>query len=96
LPPPGGNVVNVSTVSQLEQAVNTATPGTTILVADGTYNPNGVYLRFDTLNVVLRSAAILDGNYQTTEIVRIVASNVTIADLTLSEAYYYPIHMMSD
>ena len=101
LPPPSGSIVNVSTVSQLENAVNSAVAGTTIRIADGTYNLNGAYLRIDVPNVTLRSAsgnreaAILDGNYQTTEIIQIVASNVTIADLTLREAYYHPIHVMS-
>ena len=101
LAPPTGNVVNVSTVVELQNAVNSAAAGTTILVADGTYNLNGVYLRFDTPNVTLRSASgnrdavILDGDYVTTEIVQIVASNVTIADVTLREAYYHPIHVMS-
>ncbi len=99
--PPSGTMVNVSTVSQLENAVNSAASGTTILIADGTYNLNGVYLRIDVPNVTLRSASgnreavILDGNYQTTEIVQVVASNVTIADLTLREAYDHPIHVMS-
>jgi hypothetical protein len=101
LPAPTGNVITVSNVSQLESAVNSASSGTTILVVDGTYNLNGVYLRFDTSNVTLRSASgnreavILDGNYSTTEIIQIVASNVTIADLTLREAYDHPIHVMS-
>ncbi len=101
LPPPSGNIVNVSSVSQLESAVNSATSGTTILIANGTYNFDGVYLRIDVPNVTLRSASgnreavILDGNYVTTEIIQIVASNVTVADLTLREAYYHPIHVMS-
>ena len=101
LPPPGGNTVTVSSVTALQNAVNNASEGDTILVMDGTYNLDGVYLRFDTPNVTLRSssgnraAVILDGNYQTTEIIQIVASNVTIADLTLREAYDHPIHVMS-
>jgi hypothetical protein len=75
--------------------------GDTILVADGVYHLNGAYLQFDVPDVTLRSASgnrgavILDGNYLTTEIIQIVASNVTIADLTLREAYYHPIHVMS-
>ena len=91
---PTGNIVNVSTVSQLQNAVNSASSGDTILIADGTYNLNGVYLRIETPNVILRSEngnrddVILDGNYITTEIIQIVASNVTIADITLREAYY--------
>ena len=99
LPAPSGNLVNVSTVNQLRNAVNSANPGDTILVADGTYNLDGVYLRIDVPNVTVRSqsgnreAVILDGNYITTEIFQIVASNVTIADLTLREAYDHPIHV---
>jgi hypothetical protein len=101
LPPPSGNVVHVSSVVQLQNAVNTANSGTTILVADGTYHLDGVYLRFAVPNVTLRSASgnreavILDGNYITTEIVQIVASDITVADLTLREAYYHPIHVMT-
>ncbi|MDX1437847.1 MAG: hypothetical protein R3335_13630 [Anaerolineales bacterium] len=101
LGPPGGNTVAVSTVTGLENAVNNATPGDTILVADGIYDLNGVYLRIDTPNVSIRSASgdrtavVLDGNYITTEIIQIVASNVTVADLTLREAYNHPIHVMS-
>ncbi|GAB4526288.1 MAG: hypothetical protein Kow0063_00380 [Anaerolineae bacterium] len=101
LPPPSGNVVHVSTVAQLQNAVNTATSGTTILVADGTYHLNGVYLRFAVPGVTLRSASgnreavVLDGNYITDEIVQIAASDVTIAGLTLREAYYHPIHVVT-
>ncbi|MEM8862790.1 MAG: choice-of-anchor Q domain-containing protein [Chloroflexota bacterium] len=98
---PTGTIVNVSTVTELQNAVNSAAPNTTILIADGTYELNGVYLRIDEANVTLRSASgnrkavMLDGNYQTTEIIQVVRSNVTIADITLREAYYHPIHVMS-
>lgn len=101
LPPPSGNIVNVNTVSALQSAVNSANPGDTILVADGTYHLNGTYLRLDTPNVSIRSASgnraavILDGNYITTEIFQIVASNVILADLTLQKAYDHPIHVSS-
>jgi len=101
LPAPSGPTVAVSTVAELQQAVLNAASGDTILVANGTYHLNGVYLRFDTPNVTLRSASgdreavILDGNYVTTEIVQVVASGITIAELTLREAYYHPIHVMS-
>jgi hypothetical protein len=101
LPSPSGAVVNVSTVAELVSAVNNAAAGTTIRVADGVYALNGEYLRLDVPGVTLRSASgnreavILDGNYLTTEIIQIVASGVTIADLTLREAYDHPIHVMS-
>lgn len=101
LEPATGPVTTVSNVAQLQNAVNSAASGDTILVADGVYDLNGVYLRLDTPNVTLRSASgnreavVLDGNYVTTEIVQIVASGVTVADLTLREAYHHPIHVMS-
>ncbi len=101
LPPPSGNIVHVSTVNALQSAVNNASPGDTILIADGTYPLNGVYLRVDSPSLTIRSASgnraavILDGNYITTEIFQVVASDVTIADLTLREAYDHPIHISS-
>jgi hypothetical protein len=101
LMPASGNIVNVSTVSQLKNAVDTATSGDTILIADGTYDLNGVYLWVATPNVTIRSASsnrdavVLDGNYDTTEIITVAASNVTVADITLRKAYYHPIHVVS-
>ena len=56
LAPASGSIVDVSTVSQLKKAVDTATSGDTILIADGTYNLEGVYLWVDTPNVSIRSA----------------------------------------
>lgn len=103
LPPPVGNIVNVSTEAALWDAVNGSPPHTTILLADGVYHlgQTGHYLWFDTPNVTLRSASgkrdavILDDNYSATEIVTIAASNVTIADLTIMRAGTHPIHVMS-
>ena len=101
LPPPAGNVIAVdpSQARDLDDIVRNAVTGDTILLADGTYTLQGDYLWFDTPGVTLRSASgnreavILDGNYQTTEIVVVVASNVTIADLTIQRAIYHPIHV---
>jgi hypothetical protein len=93
----------VNTVTQLVSAVNNTQNGgdRTILIADGDYLLNGNYLRIAVNNVSVRSQSgnrekvVLDGNYQTTEIFQIVASNVTIADLTLKRAYDHPIHVMA-
>ncbi len=99
---PTGNVVPVATVQQLVDAVDNASPGDTILVADGTYLLDGAYLRIDVPGVSLRSASgdpaavVLDGDYVTTEIVQVVASNVTVAELTLREAWDHPVHVMSE
>jgi hypothetical protein len=101
LPTPTGDIVHVSTVAGLQDAVNNLTSGDTILLADGTYNLNGAYLWIDVPDVTIRSvsknreAVIIDGNYQTTEMVTVAASNVTIADLTLQRASTHPIHVVS-
>lgn len=101
LPQPTGQVVLVKTVTALQSAVSNSPPNTTILIAEGVYDLDGVQLWIDTPGLTLRSASgrrenvVLDGNYVTTEIVQIVASGVTIADLTLREAYHHPIHVMS-
>ena len=100
LPPPAGPVVTVSSVSALAAAVSGAVPGQTIVVAPGHYDLDGVYLRITAPGVTLRGqggdreAVVLDGNDLTTEIVQVVASNVTVADLTLREAWDHPIHVM--
>jgi hypothetical protein len=101
LPAPSGPTVLVASVGELVGAVGSATPGTTILIADGIYDLAGAYLRIETPSVTLRSesgdreAVVLDGNYVTPEIVQITASDVTVADITLREAYDHPIHVMS-
>jgi hypothetical protein len=93
----------VHTVTELVQAVNHTQNGgdRTILISDGTYLLNGQYLRISVSDVTVRSQSgnrenvVLDGNYQTTEIFQIVASNVTIADIRLQRALDHPIHVMA-
>ncbi len=95
--------VTVDTVSELQQAVSSANTGgdKTILIQPGTYNLNGVYLRITANNVTVRGASgnrgdvILDGGYSSLEIFQVVASNVTIKDLTLKRAVYHPIHVIA-
>lgn len=95
--PTGGTVV--STAQQLVDAVDDAAAGATILIADGTYALNGNYLLIDVPNVTLRSqsgnrsAVIIDGNYEGGDIISIVASNTTIADLTVQRSHYHLIHV---
>jgi len=101
LPPPTGNIIEVypSQARQLDSIVAGATTGDTILLNDGVYELHGDYLWVDTPGVSIRSksgnrdAVILDGGYETTEIIHVRASNVTIADITLKRAYYHPIHV---
>ncbi|MGD9008768.1 MAG: Ig-like domain-containing protein [Desulfobacteraceae bacterium] len=103
LPPPTGTTVTADSEEAIWNAVNAATSGTTILIADGTYNlgAKGYYLWIDTPNVTLRSAGgrrdsvIFDDNYSRSEIITIAASDVTIADVTLKRAGTHPIHVVS-
>ena len=103
LPDPVGTTVTVGSVEQLCDAVNSAGPGTTILVMDGTYNlgGSGRYLWIDTPGLTLRSAGgdretvILDDEYSGSEIITVAASDVTIADLTIKRARTHPIHVVS-
>jgi uncharacterized repeat protein (TIGR01451 family) len=102
LPPPTGNVVHVypSQASQLDGVVAAATTGDTILLHDGIYDLHGEYLWFGTPGVTMRSASgdreavVIDGHYETSEIVNVHASDVTIADLTLKRAQDHPIHVV--
>ncbi len=57
LPPPTGTVVNVSTLSQLQNAVAGIASNTTIVIAPGTYNLNGpLYINGTFTNVGIRGA----------------------------------------
>lgn len=93
----------VDTVSQLVDAVNNTQNGgdRTILIVDGNYLLNGSYLRIAVSGVTVRSQSgnrenvVLDGNYQSTEIFQIIASNATVADLTLKRAFDHPIHVIA-
>lgn len=103
LPAATGNTITVTPdqASSLQEIVQNAAAGDTIALADGTYSLNGAYLWMGTPRVTLRSvsgdreAVIIDGGYQTTEIVTVAASDIIIADLTLTRAYTHPIHVVS-
>jgi hypothetical protein len=105
LPEPTGTVVDVypADADQLRDIVSAAGAGDTILLHDGTYDMSGGdsthRLVFGADGVALRSASgdpeavVLDGGYVTGELISIMASDVTIAELTLTRAYYHPIHV---
>lgn len=105
LPDPTGTTVTVTfdRADELRAIVASAEDGTTILLEDGVYDMGGGddthRLVFSTPGVTLRStsgvrdAVILDGDYVTGELVSIAASRITIADLTLTRAYYHPLHV---
>ncbi len=106
LPPPAGAVVDgaAGDVAGLVAAVAAATTGGTVRLADGTYDLREA-LVFATPGVTLRSASgnraavVVDGGYtpgdgyHTDFLVKIQASAVTVADLTLRYATYHPIQI---
>lgn len=105
LEPPTGPVIEVlpSEAAQLRGIVAGAAAGTTILLHDGVYDMSHgdatSRLVFNTSGVTLRSASgdrdavVLDGGYGTDELISIRASDIVIAELTLTKAYNHLIHM---
>ena len=102
LPPPAGRVINVTPAQagELPSIVADAASDTTIALADGTYDMSaGALLHFVTPGVTLRSqsgdrdAVMLDGKYGLGELALISASDITIADITLTRSFWHPIHV---
>ncbi|MCB9644460.1 MAG: right-handed parallel beta-helix repeat-containing protein [Myxococcales bacterium] len=105
LPAAQGTIVQVkpSQAAQLPQIVAQAKSDTTILLADGTYKMQGSEsqrrINFRQPRVTLRSASgdptkvIIDGEYNTQEMIFIGADDVTIAEITLRRAKYHHIHI---
>ncbi len=111
LPPPTGRVVRVASEAELQAAVGALTSGTTVLVADGTYdlgNTLHLYggLRDVTIRgesgersaVVLRGQGMASANYGNVPHGILVsgAVNVTIADLTIRDVYYHAVQVQGE
>ncbi|MQA28878.1 MAG: hypothetical protein GEU82_03430 [Luteitalea sp.] len=97
LPAPSGTVVNVSTESELQNAVRAAVPFTTIVIAPGTYNLTGPLYLNGVNDVTLRGATnnrddvVLAGRGMTNSAVefgiwtngqRITIANLTVRDVS--------------
>ncbi len=103
LPAPAGTIVHVdpSMTGQLKGLINNSEANTTFVFANGTYALNGAFLWISATGVTLRSASgnpadvVLDGGYQSTEVVTVSASDVTVAELTIRRAYTHGIHVTS-
>jgi hypothetical protein len=107
LPPPTGTVVNVSTVSQLQNAVAAIASNTTIVIATGTYNlTTTLYINGTFTNVGIRGAtnnredvvlvgkgmtAAHDGGVPFGIWIGGNVTGVTIANLTVRDIYNHPI-----
>jgi parallel beta-helix repeat protein len=73
---------------RIQDAVNAAIAGDTIIVRDGIYVENVVINKSITLVGANRSTAILDGNRSS--VIRVTANNTTISNVTLRNARDYP------
>jgi hypothetical protein len=100
LPPPEGETIPLAPGGNLADAVANAPTGSTIVLADGTYDLAGSdYIVFRTPGVALRSdsgdpeAVILDGGYGGGSILNVAADDITIAELTVQRATWHPIHV---
>lgn len=105
---PQGSTVNVSTVAQLQAAVGSLTSGTTIVIAPGAYRlTQELRIRNGVTNVTVRGATsnrndvVILGTGMTAPGVNIVlkvenAQDVTIANLSIGEAFYHPIQLQGE
>ncbi|MEZ4219315.1 MAG: hypothetical protein R3B13_00210 [Polyangiaceae bacterium] len=102
LPPPSGATVELSQGMDLTAALNSAAPGTTLLLADGNYDVSNSALYITKAGISIRgksgdrSKVILDSKHKdngTGGIISVRATDVTIAHLTLKEARYHAIHV---
>lgn len=101
LPKPAGKVVRVGSVAELRKAVAAAEPGTTILLADGTYVLEELLIRQDRLSLRGESGdrdkVILDGGGKFTKVIRVRgAKDLLIADLTIRNCKQYGIFVLGD
>src|SRR5215471_14967368 len=104
LPPPTGTVINVSTEVELQDAVGSAEPQTTILIAPGIYNLTGPLYLNGRSDVILRGATdsrddvVLVGQGMRGPDdggvpfgVWINGARITVANLTIRDIYEHPI-----
>jgi hypothetical protein len=106
LPARGGMEIEVTPeeADVLPTIVRSAPAGATVLLAAGTYRMTGAgeaarRLQIVNEGVMLRGSTgdpadvIIDGEYETEEIITVSASDVVIADLTVTRAVHHPIHV---
>jgi hypothetical protein len=101
LPAAAGPTIRVrpAQAGSLPAIVASAPARATILLGDGTYRLRST-LSVSKPGVTIRSlsgrpgAVVLDGNYATGDLVAVSASDVTIAELTLTRASFHLVHVV--
>ena len=97
LPPLRSDATVVSPGADLRAIVAAARPGDVIALEDGIYTQADI--SFTTSGVTLRSvsgnpsAVIIDGGFSAPMVLRVRASEVTIAEITLTHAHYHLAHV---
>lgn len=97
--PPNAIVVTPGDAPELRSIIDAAPAGGTVLFESGTYAMDGAHLWITTEGLTLRGATgnrddvVLDGGYQSTQMITVRASNVTIADMTLRRPYTHAVHV---
>lgn len=103
MPAPSGTVIDVTPgdAARLGEIVRGAPSGATIRFADGTYPVTGDYsgsLAVTRPGITLRGASgdptrvVLDGQYSMGAIVYVLASDVTVTDMTITRASDHLVH----
>ena len=107
LPPPTGEVINVSNVTELNTAISNIQDGQTIMLAAGEYNltrtivlngPDNISIRGATGNrddVIIRGKGMTEENYGNVPHCFEVGNSddLLIADMTIADAWYHNIHL---
>jgi hypothetical protein len=100
LPAPDGAVIELAPTDDLAAAIAEAPAGSTLLLADGTYDVSGAgYIALVEDGVTIRSASgdpstvVIDGGYALGEVFSIAADDITIAEVTIQRALHHPIHV---
>lgn len=103
--PPDGPTIPVKNIGELEQAVASARPGDTVLLADGTYSLRRP-LDIATTRVTLRgrsgdpAAVIIRGRGMTGDSIgvgiSVSAPDVTIADVTIRDLGYHAVQVRGE
>src|SRR5262245_8042635 len=100
LPLPTGNVIELTPAqaASLPSIAFAARPGDTIQLNDGIYvvpqtlvfQQPGVTIRSKSGN---RNAVTLDGQYAVGDMLLLMESNLTVADITVTHSFWHPIHV---
>jgi len=98
IPPEKRIIVSPENAKDLPRIVGEAPEGATIFLRDGLYRLEGtIWVKTPGLSIRSlsgkRERVILTGEYRVGELINVQAPEVTVADLTLKEAYYHAIHL---